>query len=572
MPADPGNEPDPRVGRLLAGRYRIERFLAKGGMGRVYLATQLPLERKVAVKVLAPKIEKSIDPQFVRRFFLEAAVCSRLSHPNIVTVHDYGEGDNGELFMAMEYLDGTPLSTVIKTSGALAPERVVAIAIQICRALREAHARGVIHRDLKPGNIMMLRGDEEGGDVCKVLDFGLVKVFDSASEGGGESASITGEGMELTRAGILLGSPRYMSPEQIHNDALDPRTDIYSLGVIMHHITSGHPPYNGKTSVDILHQHLNREIPPIAGCPAELFAVIKRCMEKSREDRYATVSDLIKDLKAVHKSLGGAPFLVNSGGIPRSNSSSGSFAPAGPISSSGITTASPITGEISNPSISTSAPSVTASAPLAEPMPPSLASALAAPTSDLVRRDVSVTDGMVRPVSRDLERSTPVLMVAAGIVLGVALVVAGVLLSTAPPRPRESAPVTVAPVAPVAPIAPASPAEPPAAKKAASLLIESRPSGAIVREQGRVLGRTPLALPLDPNETQHRDFELSLSGHVSYAFRQPPENKDVRVLAELEPIAPEPAKKPNKPARPIARKTKDKPLEPPAPPDIRLAR
>src|SRR5262245_4263213 len=246
-------------------------------MGRVYQATQMPLGRKVAVKVLAHRGDVAADPQFVRRFFLEAAVCARLQHPNIVTVHDYGEDDDGGLFMAMELLDGEPLSTVIKRDGALPIDRALSIALQAARALREAHARGVIHRDLKPGNIMLLHGkDEESSEMVKVLDFGLVKIF----EADGEPIPKDLAELDLTRAGILLGSPRYMSPEQVKNEPLDPRTDIYSLGVIVYHMVSGRAPFNGKTSIDIMHAHLHDTPPPLDGVPDEVSRLILRALEK----------------------------------------------------------------------------------------------------------------------------------------------------------------------------------------------------------------------------------------------------------------------------------------------------
>src|SRR5688572_30373798 len=146
---------DPRLGETLVGRYRLDKLVGKGGMGRVYRATQFPLNRPVAVKILNPEFQKK-DPQFVRRFFLEAASAARLTHPNTITVFDYGEAESGELFIAMEYLKGRPLSKVIGTEGPFNAERTLHIAMQICRALREAHSKGIIHRDLKPGNILLL--------------------------------------------------------------------------------------------------------------------------------------------------------------------------------------------------------------------------------------------------------------------------------------------------------------------------------------------------------------------------------------------------------------------------------
>ncbi len=283
------------LGKTIAGRYHLERLIAKGGMGRVYLATQHPLQRKVAVKVLAQRGDIASDPNFVRRFFLEAAVCARLAHPNIVTMHDYGEGSDGQLFMAMEYLDGDPLSAEIKRGGALDEERAASITLFIARALREAHAHGIIHRDLKPGNIMLLRGkDDEAVDAVKVLDFGLVKVFQTEDSFPADLADL-----DLTRAGMLLGSPRYMSPEQVRNEALDPRTDIYSLGIILYQMLAGRTPFNGRTSVDIMHAHLHDPPAKLNHVSAEMWSLVKCMLEKDRDFRPPTAQELIKKLKGL---------------------------------------------------------------------------------------------------------------------------------------------------------------------------------------------------------------------------------------------------------------------------------
>ena len=165
---------DPRLGKTLVGRYRLDRPIGRGGMGRVYRATQLPLRRPVAVKILNREYQRK-DPQFVRRFFLEAATAARLTHPNTITVFDYGEAETGELFIAMEYLRGRPLSRVLAAEGPFDTVRTLHVAAQICRALRAAHGKGIIHRDLKPGNIMLM-DDGDDADLVKVLDFGLVRL------------------------------------------------------------------------------------------------------------------------------------------------------------------------------------------------------------------------------------------------------------------------------------------------------------------------------------------------------------------------------------------------------------
>ena len=212
---------DPLIGRAINDRFRITGLIARGGMGKVYRAEQTPLGRLCAVKVLNPNYTGDHDPEFHKRFFLEASIASKLTHPNTVTIFDYGKTDDDIYYMAMELLEGTTLHRAIRESAPFPEDRVAHIGRQICRALREAHSHGVIHRDLKPANIFLVsHGDET--DFVKVLDFGLVK---NVSESRGE---------DLTQTGLFMGSPKYMAPEQIQGDRVDARTDIYSLGIIMY--------------------------------------------------------------------------------------------------------------------------------------------------------------------------------------------------------------------------------------------------------------------------------------------------------------------------------------------------
>lgn len=322
--------------RMLGERYRLEELIAKGGMGRVYRATQLPLEREVAVKVMVAPPE--VDADFRRRFLLEASVCARLKHPNIVVVHDYGEGEAGELYMAMELLDGEPLNALLSREGPLEPGRAVRIALQIARALRAAHGEGIAHRDLKPGNVFVdrqLLDDEHEVDSVKVLDFGLVKVYDDGRP------SVEND---LTEDEMMLGSPRYMSPEQILCEAVDARTDIYSFGVLLFTMLADRPPFIGRSPMDVLTQHLQRPPPtfdavfeeltdpPPWEIPAQLEAVAHRCMAKDVEDRFQDVDGLIHALKQVRYEIEGAQSTGSFDAVSSDSiSSSGPrFAPADP--------------------------------------------------------------------------------------------------------------------------------------------------------------------------------------------------------------------------------------------------
>ena len=223
---------DELVGRVINDRFRIISVIARGGMGRVYRAEQVPLGRLVAIKTLDPRSNATgdSDPQFQQRFFLEASVASKLQHPNTVTVFDYGRTADGIYFIAMELVEGRSLFHLIREEAPLTGDRVIHIAMQIARSLREAHRLDVIHRDLKPGNVLLTRhGDED--DFVKVLDFGLVKHVETESE------------QELTKAGLFMGSPKYMSPEQIRGERVDARSDVYALGVVMYEMVTGKVPF-----------------------------------------------------------------------------------------------------------------------------------------------------------------------------------------------------------------------------------------------------------------------------------------------------------------------------------------
>ena len=304
MPAQPsvrnfhgGGEADPLVGRVINDRYKIVEQIGQGGMGRVYKTLQSPLDRVVALKVLGAGHDR--DPNFYKRFFLEASVTAKLTHPNTITLYDYGRTDDGIFFIAMEYLNGRTLSAAMQQDGPLAQERVIHIAQQICRSLREAHALGIIHRDLKPANVMLLRQHDDH-DFVKVLDFGLVKFFS------GESAE-----SEITNAGTFMGSPHYIAPEQARNQSPDQRCDIYSLGVLLYHMLTGKVPFTAQAPVDIILKHLHEapvppcELRPDLEISLELQDIVLKCMAKSRDDRFQSMDDLLAQLKIVRTHVTG---------------------------------------------------------------------------------------------------------------------------------------------------------------------------------------------------------------------------------------------------------------------------
>ncbi len=301
--ASRGAAPDPLIGRVVNDRFKIAALIARGGMGKVYRAEQAPLGRLCALKILNPNYAGDSDPEFHRRFFLEASIASKLTHPNTVTIFDYGRTDDDIYYMAMEYLEGVTLHKALRQGAPFAEERAAHIARQICRALREAHSLSVIHRDLKPANIFLTEhGDEK--DFVKVLDFGLVKAV-------GDN-----KGEDLTQTGLFMGSPKYMAPEQIRGDRVDARTDIYALGVIMYEMLTGKVPFDRPNSVNILMAHVNEEVPPMrVTLPSiqisqALEETVLRCMSKDPDQRLSSMDEVLGALK---RSAGGALTATFSG-------------------------------------------------------------------------------------------------------------------------------------------------------------------------------------------------------------------------------------------------------------------
>ncbi|MGH7295217.1 MAG: protein kinase domain-containing protein [Polyangiaceae bacterium] len=310
--------PDPLIGRVINDRFKINALIARGGMGKVYRAEQAPLGRICAIKVLNPNYAGEHDPEFHKRFFLEASIASKLTHPNTVTIFDYGRTEDDIYYMAMEYLEGHTLHRAIREAGHFPEERAAHVARQNCRALREAHSLGVIHRDLKPANIFLVEhGDET--DFVKVLDFGLVK-----------NVSGDGKGEDLTQTGLFMGSPKYMAPEQIRGDKVDARTDIYALGIIMYEMITGKVPFDRPNSVNILMAHVNEDAPPLkvmnpnVNVSPSFEDSIARCIAKDPDQRFRSMDEVLAALKRV----GGGTLTATISGVGtgeyRSLSGSGS--------------------------------------------------------------------------------------------------------------------------------------------------------------------------------------------------------------------------------------------------------
>ena len=278
---------DELLGQTLAAKYRIDERLSIGGMGAVYKGTHVLMDKTVAVKVLKPSL--AADQKIVARFSREARAASRISHPHAISVTDFGEDENGIVFLVMEYLDGGTLKELIRREGPLPLPRVVEIIRQVGEALDAAHKQGVVHRDLKSDNIMLL--GNTASDYSKVLDFGIAKIKER--EGDYDPG--------LTAPDLVIGTPQYMSPEQCSQSPdIDARSDVYSLGVIIYEMLIGHVPFTGESPTAIMMKHLQEPAPSVLeerpDLPAAVGRVVARALEKSPGARYASAGELVDDL------------------------------------------------------------------------------------------------------------------------------------------------------------------------------------------------------------------------------------------------------------------------------------
>jgi eukaryotic-like serine/threonine-protein kinase len=270
-------------GDILAGKYRVERVIGRGAMGIVVKAEALGYDEVLAVKFLVP--EALAHEATVERFFREARATGRLTSEHVARVHDVGFLESGAPYMAMEYLEGTDFGDLLKRRGALPAYEAALYVRQACEALAEAHAAGIVHRDLKPANLF-LTYRLDGSPCVKVLDFGISKLLYP-----------TEEGRDLTLSNAVLGSPSYMSPEQIRSArTVDPRTDVWSLGVVLYQLVTGRLPFQAPNATDLITAVL-KEAPPAPsasrrGLPLALDGVVLRCLEKDPRARYATVVEL----------------------------------------------------------------------------------------------------------------------------------------------------------------------------------------------------------------------------------------------------------------------------------------
>ena len=286
---------DPLVGKTLVGKYTIASVLGSGAMGTIYKAEQTALGKAVVIKVLHRHL--LTDPELIQRFHREARAASRLNHPNCVQIMDFGALDDGSLYIAMEYIQGIDLATLLEREHPIDFRRLIAIVKQVCQALDEAHANGVLHRDLKPENIM-IEDRRTVRDHVKVVDFGIAKLEENNP---GSRRSFQ------TRTGIVCGTPEYMSPEQARGMKLDARSDLYAVGVMLYHLTTDYLPFDAPSPIEVVTKHISEPPrPPIQlreDMPEALNQLVLTLLEKDREKRPASALDVHAELERIDREL-----------------------------------------------------------------------------------------------------------------------------------------------------------------------------------------------------------------------------------------------------------------------------
>ncbi len=297
------------IGTVLANRYAIVRRIGEGGMGAVYQARDLELNRVVALKVIRPSLAK--NPEILSRFKQELILARQVTHKNVIRIYDLAEFD-GIKFITMDFIDGRDLKSVLRANGKFEPRQAAEIIEQVCRGLEAAHSEAVIHRDLKPQNIMM----DRSGKIT-VMDFGIAR---STAPGG------------MTHTGALVGTPEYMSPEQAKGEKLDARSDIFSVGIIFYELLTGDTPYKAETSMASLYKRTREKVPPpielVPETPKPLNAIAVRCLEIDKDKRYASATEILADLEVWLGPRAGTRIAVDN---KRPRAASAKWAAAGAI-------------------------------------------------------------------------------------------------------------------------------------------------------------------------------------------------------------------------------------------------
>ncbi len=508
------------LGQVLDGRYRVDAVLGAGGMGMVFKGLQTSMDRPIALKTLHPQL--AMAPTFFERFKREAEIASRLKHPNIITIYDFGRTQDGLCYFVMEYLEGESLRQRVKRLGAMTLREAVAVLEQVALGLGHAHQAKVIHRDIKPHNIMI--SEVDGSEYVKVLDFGLVKAIEQEEE------------EHLTSTGQVLGTPQYMPPEQAGGELVDQRSDLYSLTGVLYYCLTGHSPFGANTVRKALTASLTGKVPPIATyrlgapVPPALDVFVHKGLAPEKDDRYQTADEFITALQASVKGLSDAQldaapeFVADPTKEPGSGSSSSASRRSGSASRSrppskavsAVSRALPRSASSSRVEVAEQTPP---SMPSKAPPPPRQNSSLVVVISAVAALVVLVGAGLVWKSRSD---DKPAVVVV-----------------------TQPAPPTRAPVKPVD--------EPPSPSANVKVTLTTTPPGAEVLEDKVTVGVTPLALDWPRGKTRTLSFKLANYKTVEKVLR--PETDQALEFA-LEPAksatpATVPTKKPKKEDDPI---------------------
>jgi serine/threonine protein kinase len=525
---------DPMIGTLAAGRYRVMKLLGEGGMGQVYLAEHVAIEKRVALKVL--RAEYATKGEIVTRFQQEAISASRIKHPNVLDVFDFGQLDNGCFFLAMEFLEGNDLADEITRRRVLDAATGIRVAMQICRALAAAHINGVVHRDMKPENVFLQR-TADGEEIVKIVDFGIAQLRS-------KDDAVVETKRRLTRTGMIFGTPEYMAPEQASGKHADLRADIYAVGIIMYEMFTGAVPFTGETFLGVLTKHLNEAPPamdsvfPELGISPEMQAVIMRALVKDPAVRYQSMLELAQAISSTPDATALGYRAVQSAMTEHSLS----YLPHAPSNPTHQQFA-PSTPPPPPPGASTPAPALQA---------PNLAGqeTTAARAETLIGAEANTRPPVARGNGGAIAIATLAVLVLGG---GGAWFMAKRSASTSP-APETSAVAAKPPLAPPAPVtvtatAPAPSAEPAKPSESAATVaptsavrldVSSDPTGATLLKNGfQVCDATPCEVLATPNETlEFQATKGALKGSVK-VLAQRDQKVDIKLSA---PSAPAPAK------------------------------